>query len=133
MRLINNIIFANRNSSSLDSLSSGRISQIKFAWYYFSNNPFWGVGKFKTTDCFYISALVNFGIFAYPLIVMAVYPFIWSIYNYKLYKENTIYICFIFISVSMTIISFVEELAPFGPGVRCYILWLCWGVFLSLK
>ena len=39
-------------------------------------------------------------------------------------------LCFFTISASLFIISILEELAPFGPGTRCYILWLIWGLLL---
>ena len=26
-----------------------------------------------------------------------------------------------------------EELSPFGPGVKCYLLWMITGIYLGLK
>ncbi|MBP5183231.1 MAG: hypothetical protein J6331_09425, partial [Lentisphaeria bacterium] len=35
------------------------------------------------------------------------------------------------LAASMLTIALVEELSPFGPGTRCYILWLLWGLLVG--
>ena len=82
-------------------------------------------------DCFYVAALVSYGLLAWPLIVMALLPVIWSCKNLKNGKKEDI--CFFIIAVSIFFISLFEEQAPFGPGSRCYILWLMWGILLQIN
>ena len=128
---VDDIIYAGRDGNDLDSISSGRGTQIEEAWEVFSQNIFLGVGVRKTTDMFYVSALTNYGLLSWPLLIMAIYPIIWSIYNLK---NGDIYdVTFFIIALSIFLISLLEELAPFGPGTRCYILWLMWGILLSNK
>ena len=82
-----------------------------------------------TLDCFYVSVLVSYGLLGIPAIIMAIAPFLWSICNLK--KRSDIGLCFFTIAGSIFLISILEELAPFGPGTRCYILWLMWGILLA--
>lgn len=128
---LNQIVYAGRDSSDVSSLSSGRDVQIKWGIMTFMDSPVFGVGTRWTLDCFYVSALANYGLLAWPLIVMALLPVIWSCKNLKNGKKEDI--CFFIIAVSMFFISLFEELAPFGPGSRCYILWLMWGILLQIN
>lgn len=128
---VNNIVYAGRNSADLNDLSSGRGDQILLAWYTIKDNPFFGVGNRFTCDCFYVSALANYGLFSWPLIVMSFKPIFWSIRNYSLYDD--ISLCYFLISISFLFFAILEELAPFGPGTRCYLIWLMWGLLSQNK
>lgn len=125
---LNRIIYAGRDASNINELSSGRSETIATGIASFIENTIFGVGKRKTLDCFYVSILANYGLLGIPVIIMALIPFIWGIINLK--NHNDIDLCFFTITSSIIIISIVEELAPFGPGTRCYILWLLWGLLL---
>ncbi len=133
--IINQFIFANRDSTSVDDLSSGRLDQIKEGLKVFNENWLIGVGDRKTLDCMYVSILANYGILCFPIVIMAIYPVIWAFKNLFSKKSNrdSIAVCFLFIALGMFIVSFLEELAPFGSGVRCYILWLLFGMLLGME
>ena len=128
---LNQIIYAGRDSSDVSSLSSGRDLQVKEGVDTFWSSPIFGYGGGPSLDCFYVAALVSYGLLAWPLIVMALLPVIWSCKNLKNGKKEDI--CFFIIAVSMFFISLFEEQAPFGPGSRCYILWLMWGILLQIN
>ncbi len=130
------VLFAGRNSYDLDDLSSGRITQINYGLTLLKENLLIGIGNSRTIDCLYVSALVNYGIiFFLPLISLALYPIIYSIYNYYCHSDNLIPedICFLALALSMFTTSCLEELAPFGPGTRCYIFWLMFGFMINIK
>lgn len=130
------VLFAGRTGYDLDDLSSGRITQITYGLTLLKDNLLIGVGKNRTIDCLYISALVNYGlIFFIPIILLALYPIGFGINNYiinrkKLRSED---ICYLALSLSMLTTSCLEELAPFGPGTRCYIFWLMFGIMINIK
>lgn len=126
---IKNIVFAGRNANSLNDISSGRGDQIKLAFSAFADNLVFGVGVRFTCDCFYISALANYGLLCWPIVIMALMPVIWSVKHYD--NSDGLSICFFIMTISIFEISLLEELAPFGPGTRCYILWLIWGIMIS--
>lgn len=128
---LNNIVYAGRDAKDIDSLSSGRISFVSAALKEFINHPFAGVGYRFTCDCFYASALANYGILSIPIIIISLYPLIWSIKHIKVFGEVSL--CFFLIAGALFIVSILEELAPFGPGTRCYFLWLMWGILVRNK
>lgn len=128
---LNQIVYAGRDSSNVSNLSSGRDLQIKWGLETFWNSPIFGYGVSPSLDCFYVAAIVNYGLLAWPLILMALSPVIWSCLNLKNGKK--VDICFFIVAVSIFFISMFEEQAPFGPGSRCYILWLMWGILLQIN
>ena len=129
---LNQIVYAGRDGSNFSEVSSGRDADIKLGFELFSKAPFCGVGHAGTTiDCFFASAVANYGLLAWPLITMALLPVIWSCINLKNGKKEDL--CFFIIAFSMFFVSLCEEQAPFGPGVRCYFLWLMWGILLQVN
>lgn len=129
---LNQIVYAGRDGSNFSEVSSGRDKEIKLGLELFSKAPVWGFGHAGTTiDCFYASALANYGLLAWPLIAMALLPVIWACTNLKKGKKEDL--CFFILAFSMFFISLFEEQAPFGPGSRCYILWLMWGILLQIN
>ena len=129
---MNQFVYACLNSNDMNDLTSGRGDQISAGFSVFTQNLLVGVGHYhKTLDCFYVSVLVNYGLMGWPLLLMAVIPLIWSILNLK--KSEPIDFCFFVISASIFVVSVLEELAPFGPGTRCYLLWLMWGILARRK
>lgn len=127
---INKILFAGRDGDSIDSISSGRVTIIKDAMKVFRQNFLFGVGSYETVDCIYVSILTNYGIMGYPLIVLTFIPLIYNISQMKNGKSS--FLCLGLISLSLFFVGLFEELAPFGPGTRCYILWLMTGISFGL-
>ena len=128
---LNDIVYAGRDANDLNNLSSGRGDQIAAAWDTFKENVVFGVGDRRTCDSFYFSVLANYGLLGWPLIIMSFIPLIWSIKNFNLYDDVSL--CFFLVTASFFLLSLLEELAPFGPGTRCYLLWLMWGVLVQNK
>ena len=124
-------IFAGREYTDLNTLSSGRGDQISLGLEVFRNNWLSGAGARQTLDCFYVSALANFGLLCWPLVILSVMPMAWSIINIK--KNGEFAVLFFVIAASFFVLSLLEELAPFGPGTRCYFLWMMWGILMQFK
>ena len=129
-QFLNDIVYAGRKAEDTNDLSSGRDTQIQEGLEIFSENTLFGLGKYgKTLDSFYVSALVNYGIFSWPLITLSLLPLIWSFA--KLKQKTDLHLCFFVLAGSLFLLALLEELAPFGPGTRCYILWLMWGLMVG--
>lgn len=129
---INGIVFAGRDRTSIDSLSSGRITEIRWALEQLSNNLFTGTGDTHTVDCFFISVFMQYGIIVGSLItVLALFPLIYGITYYRRSKDPLALIL-ILCHFSYFIGGIFEENAPFGPGIRCYISWFLYG-YLKMK
>lgn len=134
--IINNVLLAGRSISDLNDLSSGRINIIKEGLILFNSNIFSGIGSYYL-DCFPISALLQFGIFGGSiLILISLSPIVSSIHLCFKKVNKTISYCFLgflLISISYTLNGLFEGLTPFGPGVKCYLLWFMLGFYSNYK
>lgn len=129
---INGILFAGRDAGSLDSISSGRVTQVEEAWNIFIDNFFVGVGHSKTVDCFYVSVLMKFGVIGGVfLFAIAISPLIWGVKNFE--NRNDLYIVVVLCAISYLLGGGFEENAPLGPGVRCFFLWFFYGYLCGNK
>lgn len=130
--VVNDIIFAGRDPDSISSLSSGRTDLIEITIRRLSETPFVGLGNYYI-DCFPISALANYGcIIGFVLIIISLYPFIFALRSLK----NSPYLydfCFTLavLAGAFALNSLFEGLPPFGPGIKCYILWYFFGVLCN--
>lgn len=130
--IVNDILYAGRDASSISSLSSGRTDQIKNTLILLSYNPFVGLGPYYI-DCFPVSSWANYGyIIGTVLIIISLYPFISSIR--KLNLQPYLYdfrFTGVVLAGAYSLNSLFEGLAPFGPGIKCYILWFFFGVLCN--
>lgn len=122
--IVENILFNNRDSDDLNSLSSGRLQIIADIWDNYLKTPVFGIGN-KYVDCFPFAMLIQFGIIGF-LIVMA---FIWDIWKkcYKIRNLSKLGLCAFLTYASFLVNSLFEAQAPFGPGVKCCVLWVVVG------
>lgn len=122
--IVDNILLANRSANDLSSLSSGRWPQIVAGIELFIGNPLFGVGK-TYVDCFPIAMLSSFGLIGF----MIIFVFLFSVGKTicSLDKSNPIY-CSTFILFFIFMINCLFEAhTPFGPGVKCFLLWMLFG------
>ena len=122
--IIVNIIFANRDSSSVSSMSSGRTDLILKAIELIDENWILGVGH-KYLDCMPIAILLQYGIIG--LITVLVFLLILSCKVINLQKNNIINLTTFLIFWSFMLNSLFEAYPPFGPGVKCFPLWMLLG------
>lgn len=124
---ITNYLYAGRDANDINDITSGRLIQIDRGINAFLQSPFIGTGDVATVDCFYVSALMQYGGFVGTVfIVLAFYPFAWGFSNYKKIK-SPIGMIMILCALTYLIGGMFEENAPFGPGVRCYVSWFLFG------
>ena len=122
---INNIVYAGRSATNINDLTSERYGEwVEFGKVFFKNNYLFGNGRYKM-ESLVLTSLLEYGMLIGSFIlVLAVYPIH---YVRKAKKTNSI-IILTCIAVSYAINSIFEQLAPFGPGVKCYFLWLLLGI-----
>lgn len=128
--IVVNIIFANRDTSSVSSLSSGRSDHILQAIKLIDENWLIGVGH-KYVDCMPISIFLQFGIFG--LLMVMTFILYLSYKVVKLSKSNIINLTVFLIYWSFILNSLFEAYPPFGPGVKCFPLWMLLGFSFSDK
>lgn len=127
---INNILLAGRDASSLDNLTSGRVTILRSFDDLIDNHWLMGIGA-TYFECFPISAILQFGIITGAVIIgIAYFP---SLYAYRIRNKNYITKIFFLICIGYVFNSFFEGLAPIGPGVKCYFMWLLFGILYSKR
>ena len=129
--IINNIILNNKENMGIDAISSGRIDHLNEFFYMFKK--YWIIGNGGIyLESFLLATLCSYGVFAGGLlIIFSIIP-LFIVFKYKSVKKyKTLNIIILLISLIMIINSLFEELTPFGPGIKCYILWLMTGIYLS--
>ena len=128
--VVNNIMFAGRDASSLDSLTSGRVSILSEFPMLIDGHWLTGVGALYF-ECFPVSCILQFGVITGSIIIGISYiPIIKGIR----FDRSDIYTSiFVIVCIGYGINSIFEGLAPIGPGVKCYFMWLLYGILCTRK
>lgn len=130
---INKIMLNNRNINDMAAVTSNRNLQYDYFFNTFGDYSFLGTGG-TYIECMPLSVLLSYGVIGgLPVLLFSLMPLYIGI-KYVKTEEYRVY-CIIIISLSlmMWINGIFEEQSPFGPGVKCYFLWLMLGIFLGVK
>lgn len=127
---LNNVIFAGRDVNSLDSLTSGRISILNTFPTLIEGHYLTGIGSIYF-ECFPASVILNYGIILGIVVLIVSYTPI--VYSFGGRKNKQYGILFFMVCLCYAINSLFEGLAPIGPGVKCYFMWLLYGIFSEKK
>lgn len=123
--LIEQILFANRDATSLDNLTSGRIAIYSSFWDLVKGHELVGNGALYY-ECFYLSAIVQFG---FP-VGLYLWGFVLHALNSirKIYKNFNYGWLLMILALSYSLNGIFEGLPPFGPGTKNFLLWLLFGI-----
>lgn len=130
---INKIMLNNRDSNDIAAITSNRNLQYDYFFSVFGEYSFVGTGG-TYIECMPLSVLLSYGVIGgIPVLLFSLMPLYIGL-KYVRDKEYRIY-CVIIIALSlmMWINGLFEEQSPFGPGVKCYFLWLMVGIFIGYK
>ena len=126
--IFNNVLFAGRNTADLNELTSGRVNILINYPQLIGENWFTGIGP-TYYECFPLSAILQFGIIGGALcIIIALQPLFKSFVSRHVSEDW--YLLFL-IAIGYSVNGLFEGLTPFGPGVKCYYMWLLFGIMLS--
>ena len=124
--IINQVLGGGREWSNLNDISSGRYYEWKMFPHLLKMSELFGIGRYKI-ESYPLSVILQFGIpMGGLLIITAIWPAWWGIK--KLNKSEPVNVAFIIIAILYFINGLFEQLAPFGPGTKCYMLWLMFGI-----
>ncbi|MGU8908542.1 O-antigen ligase family protein [Clostridium perfringens] len=130
--IINKIIFNNRIGSDLNSLSSGRVDHFNIFFENFKFNPLVGNGGMYL-ESFPLAILISYGIIGSIFIfILSISPIIIGFIDRNSYKYIKVRRLMILLNIVLIVNGLFEELSPFGPGVKCYLLWVITGIYLGL-
>lgn len=127
--LVDNILFANRDVSDLDDLSSGRIHLIEMRLSQMDGHLFFGIGNFYL-DCFPIAILGQYGIFG-AAIVFAYIAWLAKTANKTIGTKTKYGLIAFLLFWTLMLNALFEAQPPFGPGMKCFPLWMMLGFSLS--
>lgn len=127
--LVEDVLLGGRDSTDLNSVSSGRTDEWREFPALFAQAPIFGHGS-KARESLIITALLEYGLLGGSVIlILAVSPLHWGFF--KLRKDHTMYLLFTSLALCYVVNGIFEQLAPFGPGVKCYYLWFLMGMLAA--
>lgn len=123
-------LFANKDVSSLDSVTSGRLSTYDKGLQVFNECPMLGNAIIKRSlppiDNFIIGHLSFYGILGL-LLVLPAYLFTWYICLTGVIKNKIEDLPPFFLLFLLCMTSFTEGPYPFGPGTPVFCAWFMYG------
>lgn len=126
---VNGILFSGRNVENLNDLSSGRIVLITECLDGISKNFWLGNGN-RYMDCMPIIMLYQYGFWG----ALMIFSFLAYISYHIIFLADrripTNLITFLLLGCFM-LNSLFEAQPPFGPGVKCFLLWVFVGFSLA--
>ena len=127
--IVNNILFGGRDATDLDDLSSGRIYLMQQQMAKIPENIIFGSGV-DYMDCFPLMVIVQYGLVG----AFIVYLFLIETgakICLKFKPRKGINLATFLLFWILIINSFFEAYPPFGPGIKCFILWMSFGFALA--
>ncbi|MBR6191184.1 MAG: O-antigen ligase family protein [Prevotella sp.] len=128
--IVYGILMAGRDVNDVNEVSSERIQTISEALEIIPDNILFGVGN-KYVDCMPISMMLQFGFIGFVIVITYIGILFRKIV--KLDLQNNIHLATFLIFVAMVLNSLFEAWPPFGPGVKCFMLWMMLGFSLALE
>ena len=127
--IVNNVIFAGRGGE-LVSLSSGRSEG--FLSFFDDMSGKWLAGDGTSfRESLPLAAMLKFGVFIGSMIIIyAFWPLFKGLKISRAYggRDN---LMFVLMALIYSFDALVEQLSPFGPGVRCFIYWFMFGIYIN--
>ena len=129
---INKIMLNNRGSEDLSVITSGRDEHIDIFVKMFPTYFFLGTGG-TYLESFPLASLLSYGFFVGSTIILyAILPGIIVVKTMKkVYIDKRFKHLILALNISMLVNGLFEELTPLGPGVKCFVLWLFFGIYVG--
>ena len=81
-----------------------------------------------------LTVLLSYGVIGgLPILLFSLFPLYIGMKNIKYLKYRVFCSVIMSLGIVMWVNGIFEEQSPFGPGVKCYFLWLVTGLFLGYK
>lgn len=127
---VKDVVYAGRDATDIDDLSSHRSEEWEeFGRVFFQTRFLIGSGRYKM-ESIILTALLEYGIFVGSAILsLAIAPIVWVLRHMKKTDPNRLIL--LSVAISYAINGIFEQLAPFGPGAKCYFLWLLLGLMVE--
>ena len=129
--IINDVLFYGRDMSDLDDISSGRMTILASFPDLWTGHELTGIGNYYF-ECFPLNALLQYGIFVGSIaIIIGYYPALWILKNRHFILDKELCVFFLMSSIASVVCGFFEAIAPVGPGIKFFFLWMMFGILMS--
>lgn len=122
--IVDGAILASRDVDDLNDVTSGRIYLIGECWELFKQNVWFGNGTMYM-DCMPVVMLAQYGIigafFVFSFLIVIATKVL------SLPQNNPIFLVTFLLFCIFMLNSLFEAQPPFGPGVKCFLLWMFMG------
>ena len=116
-------VSTDRQSRSLDSFTSGRLTYFKQAWELFVEHPVVGTGHHRV-DNLYLCVLSDVGLIGFiPIMILWVSRITSNVLAF-IKNKTPFTACVLCLTVFYFGESFAEAYPPFGPGVCAFMFWV---------
>lgn len=123
--IVTGIMLANNDVDDINDVSSDRVVLVSKAIELLKENYIWGIGDFYI-DCMPVAMLLQFGIFGAALVFFLIFIFGYHVtrldYNNDKLSRTAFLLFYAFL-----VNSLFEAQPPFGPGAKCFLLWVTIG------
>lgn len=126
--IINGIILGGRDTTDINSLSSNRLLAFSIAFKLIPQNLWIGSGNYYV-DCLPLNILTEFGVIGLTLFAVFVIHLIYQVRKHK--DESKLALTSYILLIAFLLNGLFEAYPPFGPGVKCFSLWMLYGFLLS--
>lgn len=122
--VVDGILLAGRDAEDLNELSSGRVYFMAETWDLFIQNMWFGNGNMYM-DCMPLVVLAQYGIVGASM----VFGFLLFMGEkiYKFNRNNFFFLTSFLLFNVLMLNSLFEAQPPFGPGIKCFMLWMMLG------
>jgi len=131
---VNKILLNGKDANNLNDITSNRMDHLDVFLNLFPNHELFGIGG-HYLESFPLTALLSYGILgSIWIFVFALLPIYYGIKGiYYKNKDKLFSIILILISASLIINGIAEEQPPFGPGIKCFVMWFLFGIYYKQK
>ncbi len=127
--IVHGILLAGRDANDANEVSSERIQSIEAAFEIIPNNLWIGIGN-KYIDCMPIAMVLQFGIFGAMIVFIFLAILTRKIVRFN--RANRLHLVSYLLFIAMMLNSLFEAWPPFGPGVKCFMMWMMLGYSLAI-
>lgn len=132
--IVNKILLNGKDANNLNDITSNRMDHLDVFLNLFPNHELFGIGG-HYLESFPLTVLLSYGIlgsiWVFAFALLPIYYAIKGIY-YK-NKDKLFSIVLLLISASLIINGIAEEQPPFGPGIKCFVMWFLFGIYYNQK
>lgn len=126
--VIDQILYAGRDNTDVNVLSSNRVERIPELIDSIVKSPLIGNGNIYF-DCMPLVVVAQYGILGSSIIFVFLITLFRKLYRYR--KLNDVCLTAFVLYCVFLINSLFEAQAPFGPGIKCFLLWVMVGFAFS--